>query len=119
MFTMKNGPSAIQIADLYGPARKTVTRWAKRLNDQMHPDIDVLKDKAKPGRNTRMSTHQIAEIDKILKSSPKKAGLNKDKWTAALLSSYLKDKYDIELKTAMCQRWMRRLEDKKTKVPSR
>lgn len=104
LLTMKDGPSAIQIADLYGLSRQTVTRWAKRLNEQDRPDIDILKDKAKPGRNTRMSTQQISEIDKILKGSPKKVGLNKEVWTGALLSAYLKDKYGIELKTTMCQR---------------
>jgi len=119
LLTMKDGSSAIKIADLYGLSRQTVTRWAKRLNDQKRPDIEVLKDKAKPGRNTRMSTEQIAEIDKILKDSPKNVGINKANWTGALLSTFLKDKYDIELKTTMCQRWMRRLEDKKTKVPRR
>lgn len=107
LLTMKDGPSAIQIADLYGLSRQTVTRWAKRLNEQDRPDIDILKDKAKPGRNTRMSAQQISEIDKILKAPPKKVGLNKEVWTGALLSDYLKDKYGIELKTTMCQWWMR------------
>lgn len=119
LLTMKDGPSAIQIADLYGLARQTVTRWAKRLNGQDPPDIEILKDKVKPGRNTRMNPQQISEIDKILKSSPTKVGLKKDVWTGALLSGYLKDHYGIELKTTMCQRWMRRLEDKKAKVPRR
>jgi len=119
LLTMKDGPSAIQIADLYGLARQTVTRWAKRLNSQNKPDIEILKDKAKPGRNTRMSPKQIAEIDKILKHPPTEVGLNKEVWTGALLSEYLKDRHNIELKTTMCQRWMRRLEDKKSKTPRR
>ena len=119
LLTMKDGPSAIQIADLYGLARQTVTRWAKRLNEQSNADISVLVNKIRPGRVPKMTPEQIDEIDKILKKSPKNVGLKKDKWTGALLSSFLNDSYGIDLKTTSCQRWMRRLEDKKTKVPRR
>lgn len=119
LLTMPNGPSAIQIADLYGLARQTVTRWAARLNKSETPDIALLRDTPKPGRNTRMSPKQIAAIDKALSKSPRKAGIDKDTWTGALLSAYLKQQYDIELKTTMCQRWMRRLEDKREKKPRR
>ncbi|MGH7239060.1 MAG: helix-turn-helix domain-containing protein [Candidatus Saccharimonadales bacterium] len=119
LLTMKDGPSAIQIADLYGLARQTVTRWAARLNKSEAPDIAVLRDTPKPGRNTRMSPKQIAAIDKLLSKPPRKAGIDKDKWTGAMLSDYLKKRYGIELKTTMCQRWMRRLEDKRLKTPRR
>ena len=119
LLTMKDGPSAIQIADLYGLARQTVTRWAARLNKSKTPDIVILRDKPKPGRNARMSPKQIAAIDKLLSQPPRKAGIDKDKWTGSLLSDYLKQHYGIELKTTMCQRWMRRLEDKRLKIPRR
>lgn len=66
-----------------------------------------------------MSPKQIAAIDKLLSKSPRKVGIDKDEWTGALLSDYLKQHYKIELKTTMCQRWMRRLEDKRLKTPRR
>jgi transposase len=119
LLTMENGPSAIQIADLYGLARQTVTRWAARLNKSETVDIDVLRDAPKPGRATRMSEKQIALVDKALSQSPRKAGIAKDQWSGAVLSGYLQQKYKIELTTRMCQRWIRRLEDKRLKTPRR
>lgn len=119
LLTMKDGPSAIQIADLYGLARQTVTRWAARFNNSETVDIDILRDAPKPGRPTRMSGKQIALVDKILSQSPRKVGIAKDQWSGAVLAGYLKQKYKIELTTRMCQRWIRRLEDKGLKMPRR
>lgn len=119
LLTMKDGPSAIQIADLYGLARQTVTRWAARLNKSETPDITVLRDAPKPGRDTRMTETQIALVDKLLAKSPRKAGIAKDQWSGAVLSEYLKQKHGIELKVRMCQRWIRRLEDARLKTPRR
>lgn len=119
LLTIENGPSAIQIADMYGLARQTVTRWAARLNNSETVDIDVLRDTPKPGRTTRMSEKQIALVDRALSQSPRKAGISKDHWTGAVLSDYLKQKYKIELTIRMCQRWIRRLEDARLKTPRR
>lgn len=119
LLTIENGPSAIQIADIYGLARQTVTRWAARLNKAGQPDIDVLRDAPKPGRNTKMSQGQIEAIDKVLARSPRKVGIAKDEWSGAVLAGFLMQKYQIELTTRMCQRWIRRLEDKRVKTPRR
>lgn len=117
LLSQPEGMSASEIADMYGLARQTVTRWAARLNKSQNGDISVLRDTAKPGRDTRMSTKQIAAVDKALTASPRKAGVKKDKWTGAVLSQYLKDRYGVELKIRMCQRWIRRLEDARKKKP--
>lgn len=119
LLTIEDGPSAIQIADIYGLARQTVTRWAARINQAGTVDIEVLRDAPKPGRTARMSEKQIALVDKALCQSPRKAGIAKDQWSGAVLSGYLKQKYKIELTTRMCQRWIRRLEDKRLKTPRR
>ena len=102
-------PDNTEVAALYGIARKTVTRWVNKLNADEKGDIAALLDVPKPGRNTKMSTKQLALIDKVLTKSPRKAGIQQDKWTGAVLSDYLKKRYGIELKIRMCQRWIRRL----------
>jgi transposase len=98
-----------EVAALYGIARKTVTRWVNKLNADEKGDITALLEVPKPGRNTKMSKRQLALIDKVLTKSPRKVGIQEDKWTGAVLSDYLKKKYGIELKTRMCQRWIRTL----------
>jgi transposase len=102
-------PDNMEVASLYGVDRKTVTRWVNKLNATEQGDIAALLDVPKPGRNTKMSKKQLAIIDKVLTKSPRKAGIQADKWTGAVLSDYLKKRYGIELKIRMCQRWIRTL----------
>ena len=111
LLSQDNGPSSIEVAALYGVARETVTRWVNKLNADEKGDIAALLDVPKPGRNTKMSKKQLAIIDKVLTKSPRKVGIQQDKWTGAVLSDYLKKRYGIELKIRMCQRWIRRLEE--------
>jgi transposase len=113
LLSQDNGPSSIEVAALYGIARETVTRWVNKLNGDEKGDIAALLDVPKPGRNTRMSKKLLASIDKVLTKPPGKAGIQEEKWTGAILSDYLKNKYAIELKIRMCQRWIRRLEQQR------
>ena len=113
LLSQDNGPSSSEVAALYGIARETVTRWVNKLNGDEKGDITALIDVPKPGRNTRMSKKLLASIDKVLMKPPGKAGIQEDKWTGAVLSDYLKNKYGIELKIRMCQRWIRRLEQQR------
>ncbi len=85
-----------------------ILRWANNLNDSATGDIAVLADKPM-GPSTSMDRKQLAILDKILAQSPRKAGLEVDKWTGKTLSLYLKQQHGIELKTRMCQRWLSRL----------
>jgi transposase len=103
----------MEVASLYGMDRKTVTRWVNKLNDTEDGDITALLDVPKPGRTTKMSKKQLAIVDKVLGKSPRKAGIQVDKWTGAVLSDYLKNRYGIELKIRMCQRWIRTLGQKR------
>ena len=113
MLIEQEKPNCSLIADLYGIAPPTVARWVNRINASPDGDISVLMDIAKPGRNTRMEEKQLAVISRTLAKSPEKAGIKADKWTGSLLSDYLKQKYKIELKIRMCQRWIRRFEEDK------
>ena len=113
LLSQENGPSSIEVAALYGVARETVTRWVNKLNATEQGDIAALLEVPKPGRNTKMSKKQLAIIDKVLMKSPRKAGIQADKWTGAVLSDYLKKRYGIELKIRMCQRWIRTLGQKR------
>jgi len=116
LLSQENGPSSIEVAALYGVARETVTRWVNKLNATEDGDISALLDVPKPGRNTKMSKKQLAVIDKVLTKSPRKAGIQQDKWTGTVLCDYLKNRYGIELKIRMCQRWIRTLEQRRLEV---
>jgi len=113
LLCQQDPPDNMEIASLYGVDRKTVTRWVSKINATEDGDITALLDVAKPGRNTKMSQKQLAIIDKVLTRSPRKAGIQADKWTGAVLADYLKNSHGIELKIRMCQRWIRTLEQQR------
>lgn len=108
LLSQDNGLSPVEIAALYGTDQHSVIRWINRINDSPTADIAVLADKPM-GPSTSMNKKQLAILDKILAQSPRKAGLEVDKWTGKTLSLYLKQQHGIELKTRMCQRWLSRL----------
>jgi transposase len=108
LLSRDNGLSPAEIADLYGTDPHSVTRWVNRLNESPTADITVLTDKPM-GRTASMDKKQLAIIDRVIAQSPRKAGLEVDKWTGKTLSHYLKQQHGIELKTRMCQRWLSRL----------
>lgn len=110
LVSQPDGPNTQQVADLYGMNRTTIGRWVTKLNEDKHADIAVLKQVPKPGRNTRADKDLLKVLKKILKQAPTKVGIEAKKWTGNLLSQYLMEKHNIELKPRMCQRWMRRFE---------
>jgi len=110
LVSQTDGPNTQQVADLYGMNRTTVGRWVTKLNKDKNADIAVLRQVPKPGRNTRADKDLLKVLKRILRQDPKKAGVEAKKWTGNLLSVYLKEKHNIELKPRMCQRWMRRFE---------
>lgn len=110
LISQPDGPNTQQVADLYGMNRTTIGRWVTKVNNSKDADITVLQQVPKPGRNTRVSKDLLTVLKKVLDKSPRKVGVEADRWTGILLSEYLAKKYDIALKPRMCQRWMRRLE---------
>ena len=110
LVSQPDGPNTQQVADLYGMNRTTVGRWVTKLNKDANADITVLKQVPKPGRNTRADKDLLKVLKRILRQAPKKVGIEAKVWTGNLLSQYLKQNHNIELKPRMCQRWMRRFE---------
>lgn len=110
LISQPDGPNTQQVADLYGMNRTTIGRWVTKVNNSKDADITVLQQVPKPGRDTRVSKDLLTILKKVLSKSPKKVGIEAERWTGIRLSAYLAEKYDIALKPRMCQRWMRRLE---------
>lgn len=110
LISQPDAPNTQQVADLYGMNRTTIGRWVTKVNKSKGSDISVLQQVPKPGRNTRMDKDLLATLKKVLAKSPRKVGIQSDKWTGQLLSDYLQNKYGIALKPRMCQRWMRKFE---------
>ena len=100
--------SCEQVAKLHGTTQQTIARWIHAFN-KTNGDINVLRDKDKPGRAPRVSERQLYVISDVLKKSPKRYGIDADKWEGETLSELLIQKFNIDLKVRQCQRIMKRL----------
>jgi transposase len=99
-----------EVSKIYGNTPQTLTAWVHKLNEGEGGDIDVLREKNKPGRNTRLSTNQIQYIKYAIQKTPKQFAINSLHWDGKTLSLFLEQKYNIHLKIRMCQRWLKRLQ---------
>lgn len=96
------GASCNAAAKLFNVSPKAVQIWVNKINET--GDLESLRDQPGKGRKTRMTTAQQAQIEKALRTSPKKAGLKGKEWNGAILVEYIQQKIGIELKIRQCQR---------------
>lgn len=95
------------IAQLFGHSSRTISNWVNKVNDA--GNIEVLRDKEKPGRNPRLNTGQLASIKEALQKEPESSGAPANIWDGKSLSFYIKKTYDIELGVRQCQRLFKKL----------
>ena len=60
-------------------------------------------------RSRRLSEQQMAAVDRILRRSPREAGLSGNLWDGKTLSRWLERNYDLTLGVRQCQRIFRQL----------
>lgn len=89
-------------AQIFNVSPKAVQNWINKINET--GNLESLRDQPGKGRKTRLTKEQQSQIEKVLKNSPKKAGLKGNQWNGALLVEYIKQKIGIELKIRQCQR---------------
>jgi transposase len=97
------------VARLIGRTPQTVAGWVRQLNQGKGGNIAVLRDKMKPGRNTRLSTEQMKDIKDVLSQTPAHFGIKAIQWDGNTLSAYLDQKVGIPLQLRQCQRILQRL----------
>lgn len=97
-----------EVARVYGSSPQAITKWVHQLN-QGKGNIEALKDKPKPGRNTRISEKNMRYIKDGLKQNPSMYGIQSNHWDGITLSAFLKKELGIELKVRQCQRILNRL----------
>lgn len=98
-----------EVSRIYGSTPQTLASWVHKLNQGNGHDIEVLRNKPKPGRSTRLSKDELHTIKDALKKEPVQYGLKATKWDGNSLSSLMSKKFEIELKTRQCQRILQRL----------
>ena len=86
---------------------RTIANWINWINAE--GNIDVLRDKDKPGRNATLSKEQMEHLQDQIQKHPKESGLDANLWDGKLLSHYIKKKFGKELQVRQCQRIFNKL----------
>jgi transposase len=100
------GMSCRQVSRLLGDSPRTVQYWIHRFEED---GLAGLVDGERPGRPTRLSGDQLAEIGLALRKSPLDVGLSANLWDGKVLSSYIAQCYDVQLGVRQSQRLFRQL----------
>lgn len=95
------------IAQLFGQSSRTISNWINKVNRA--GSIEVLRDKAKPGRNSKLDFEQLDKIKSVLQSPPELSGVSANIWDGKSLAFYIKKEFDVELGVRQCQRMFKKL----------
>ena len=102
-----HGISCREAAGVLGDAPRTVENWVHRFERE---GLAGLTEAERPGRPSRLSPAQMAEVEIALRQSPTEAGVEGGGvWDGKTLSCYLEQQFEVELKARQCQRLFRQL----------
>ena len=100
------GMTCPEVAHLLGDASRSVEYWVGRFEQQ---GLAGLLEGERSGRPRRLSEKQMAAVDRILRRSPREAGLSGNLWDGKTLSRWIEQNYQLTLGVRQCQRICRQL----------
>jgi transposase len=107
MFINDSSCSAEKLGDIMRASPRTIANWIHSINAT--GQIDVLRDKEKPGRNSRLTDQQLLDIQGAIQQHPTSVGLDANLWDGKSLSHFIKKEYGIRLQVRQCQRVFKKL----------
>ena len=100
------GMTCPDVAGLLGDAPRSVENWVRRFEQE---GLAGLLEGERPGRPRRLSPRQLAEIDAVLRKTPRDAGMGGNLWDGKTLAAWIKRQYGARLGVRQCQRLFRQL----------
>jgi transposase len=100
------GMSCPQVAGLLGDAPRSVENWVRHFEED---GLTGLQEGERPGRPRRLSSRQLAEVDAVLRKTPREAGMSGNLWDGKTLAAWIKRQYGARLGVRQCQRLFRQL----------
>jgi transposase len=102
------GSSTVKAAELLGDPQRTVAQWVIQFRKH---GLDGLRGAEMAGSPGKLSPAQKDALLSALTTSPKDSGLDGDKWTNALVSSFLAKRFGVTLSIRQCTRLLRAYRD--------
>ncbi len=100
------GITQARVARKFGVSRTTASRWGRTLEGQ---GVERLRKRKAPGRPSRLSTAQMAEVREIFNAGPRTLGFETDRWTTARLARAIEMRFGIRYDPDHVGRLMHRL----------
>lgn len=101
-----HGMSCPEVAHLLGDAPRTVELWVQRF--ERH-GLAGLVEGDRPGRPSRLTPAQLAQVDRVLRDPPSAVGLSGQLWDGKTLSAYVAQQFGVVLGVRQAQRLFRQL----------
>ena len=106
LLLVAQGMTCPEVARLLGDAPRSVEYWVGRFE---RDGLAGLLEGERPGRPRRLGEKQREAVDRILRRPPREAGLSGNIWDGKTLSTWIEQKYDVDIGVRQCQRMFRQL----------
>ena len=100
------GLTCPEVAGLLGDAPRSVEYWVRRFEEE---GLAGLQEGERSGRPSRLSPRQWAEVDAVLRKSPRAVGMGGNLWDGKTLAAWIERQHGTVLGVRQCQRLFRRL----------
>jgi transposase len=101
-----SGWKSTQVAELFGLTRWAVVKWIRKANSD---GVEMVTDRARPGRPSRFDENVMRKLDEALSKSPQDFGISRSKWDGVVFVEYLKKAYHAEIHVRHAQRLIKKL----------
>jgi transposase len=103
---LQKGITQARVARKFGVSRTTASRWYRILEGQ---GMERLRKRKAPGRPSRLSSSQLAEVRGMFAAGPRAFGFETDRWTTARLAQAIEGRFAIRYDPDHVGRLMHRL----------
>ena len=100
------GISCSKVSHLLGDSLRSVQNWVNRFE---RSGFAGLREGERPGRPSKLTDAQLADIADALRATPEEHGLTGYLWDGKTLSTFILEEFDVELSVRQCQRLFRQL----------
>jgi transposase len=106
LLLVAHGLSCREVAQLLGDSPRTVQYWVTRFEKD---GLAAMVEGERSGRPRTLGDKELAEINRVLRQTPKTVGLGGNIWDGKSLSAFIKRQFRVELGVRQCQRLFRQL----------
>lgn len=106
LIALSNGVAMNEVCSVMGTTRESIRKWKEELRN--HGLTGLVKRK-KAGKRSKLSAEKRTELKFILKSSPKKHGYDKNKWTGLLVKNIAFAKWNLNISIRTAQLWLKNI----------